>query len=265
MARNGQSSVAASKQKDVDTFTINGTVYDGIYPRPHENGVFVNEVDASQPRFVSRFVFVERTPHGTPAGTDQEMEQHQVQTIMKLVRIAFSTHDALLTSKQYKCFDKAVPVYSRGICIRFDSLVDACEALELFRASQFVVSFKDSYEFALAKSHDTASMNEFEGQMMVVVAVETSNISTPLNFDFYGLQCLCESLERMMNCFGRVRTYVHYKTTETDTQLLLFFRFEFQSVEAATRAVASLKIDPMGGMDQQVRGPVHSFLSLTNF
>jgi hypothetical protein len=35
-----------------------------------------------------------------------------------------------------------------------------------------------------------------------------------------------------------VRTHLYHKTTETDTQLLLFFRFEFQLAEAATRVVA---------------------------
>jgi hypothetical protein len=265
MARNGQSAVAAGKQKALETVTINDTVYDGLHPRPHDLGFFIDELDATQPHFVSRFVFVERAPHGTAAGTDPELEQHEVQIIMKLVRIVFSIHDTSLTSKQYMCFDKAVPVYSRGVCLRFDSLMDACEAVELLRAQQFIVSFKDTYDFALAKSQDTASINEFEGQAMIVVAVESSEIGAPLDFDFNGLQCLCHSLERMMNCFGRVRTYAHYKTTESAIQLLLFFRFEFQSAEAATRAVASLKIDPMSGMDQQVSPPIHSSLCSLTF
>ncbi|KAF2680244.1 hypothetical protein K458DRAFT_269757, partial [Lentithecium fluviatile CBS 122367] len=208
-------------------------------------GTFVDELANNDPAFISRFLFVTRISNGTVAGQDHEMEQYHIQHMMKL----------------YQVFATCVPIYCRGIHLRFDSLRDACEAKQLLEAHGFELCFIDNYDFAIAKSQDTAAVNEFEGQVKVVVIVESFGAynqkqSTPA-FSQNDIVWLCEAVESAMNAFGSVRVSVHVKTDEIDgaddtdeAKLLFTFRVEFHSAEAAIRAVASLKKDPMWDVGQ---------------
>ena len=260
-----ESSVANGKKpvKVIDKVTIKGIDYKGLQPQPHALGTFINELSSSDQDFVSRFLFISQISDGTVAGTDHEMELYHTQHQMKLVCMILHIHDALLTSIQYQVFATCVPVYCRGVHLRFDSLRHACEAKQLLEARGFQMCFIDNYDFAIAKSQDTAAINEFEGQIKIVILVESATMTSCV-FTQNDIEWLGDNVERAMSHFGTVRTHAHYKTEEDNTKLLFSFRVEFHSSEAATRAVASLQKDPMWDIDANVRRPDHLLLSHAN-
>lgn len=58
-----------------------------VFPAPHIQGAFVNEMFEAERAYISRFQFVSQLPDGTDAGLDSEHELFSVQHQMKLVSI----------------------------------------------------------------------------------------------------------------------------------------------------------------------------------
>jgi hypothetical protein len=57
------------------------------------------------------------------------------------------------------CFLNAVPYYSRGVSIRYDSLRDAAEGKDILEQHEVTVNYVTSYDYALAKSQDTGLLD----------------------------------------------------------------------------------------------------------
>ncbi|KAJ4302757.1 hypothetical protein N0V90_001647 [Kalmusia sp. IMI 367209] len=223
-----ESSKAAGKKpvEVLTVLTIGHTTYRGLHPQPHAPGVFANELETTDPSFVSRHITIQVIPDGSNpfimAGTDHELELAKVQERMK----------------QYQVFNSCVPIYNRGVHLRFDDLQDAAEAKAVLEQHDFACSFVDNYEFALAKSQDTAAIDEHEGQVRIVVRIMPTDHGTRPSFGPKDLMNLHKDVEVTMTIFGSLKCLVHV-ATNTDT-LEFTFRMEYFSVEAANRAVASL-------------------------
>lgn len=110
-----------------------------------------------------------------------------------------------------------------------------------------------AYDFALAKSQDTAQLNEFEAQMKLTVMIEPNPDHAVWEFSLEDLAIITKSIEITAGVFGAVRNCIHIDSM--DAKLLLDFRIEFHSVDAANRAVQSLRIDPVWGMSNDVSDP----------
>ncbi|KAF2253965.1 hypothetical protein BU26DRAFT_420545 [Trematosphaeria pertusa] len=210
------------------------TIYQGLHPMPHRLGTFLNELANTDKDFVSRFLFVGEIPDGVKAGSDFEMEMFAVQHQMKL----------------YQVFNWCVPTYARGVYLRFDNIRDSCESHQLLNRRTFKMFFVDTYDFAIAKSQDTSSINEFEGQVKLPIVVSLAkhrhHKQPAIVLATKDLIWLTEAVECTMSIYGTVRASAH---TATDEENLIFtFRIEFHSVEAANRAVASLARDPIWGL-----------------
>lgn len=167
--------------------------------------------------------------------------------------------DAPLISIQYSVFAKCVPIYDHGIYLRFDNVRDACEAKQLLEAREFDLRFIDNYDFAVAKSQDTAAINEFEGQIKLVVFLQfgprgrNQKLPTPV-FTANDIVWLSNAIETVMGLYGNIRTNAHFAT---NTEEMTFaFRLEYFSAEAAQRAVASLEKDPVSGFSENVSSTV---------
>ncbi|KAF2128382.1 hypothetical protein P153DRAFT_386503 [Dothidotthia symphoricarpi CBS 119687] len=194
---------------------------------PHVQGAFVNELSENDKSYISRFQFVSQLPDGTNAGLDSEHELFSVQHQMKL----------------YQCFSNCVPVYARGVHLRFDDLREAAEAKDILEQHGFTVDWISSYEYALAKAQDTACLNEFEGQMKLPILIVPNPKHDAWEFTPADLTDMTDTIERVAGAFGTVRNCIHVDTE--DTKMLLIFRIEFHSVDAAHRAVYSLQSDPI--------------------
>ncbi|KAJ4324125.1 hypothetical protein N0V94_001481 [Neodidymelliopsis sp. IMI 364377] len=207
--------------------------YKGVlpFPAPYYQGLFANEVAEDDKSFISRFQFVSQLPDGTNAGVDSEHELFSVQHQMKL----------------YQCFSSCIPVYTRGVHLRYDDLREAAEAKDILTQHGFVVDWITSYEFALAKSQDTAQLNAFEGSIEVPVFIQPHPDSAVWKFTNDDLAEVTESIEITAGIFGTIRNCVHVETH--DTKMTLVFRVEFHSVDAATRAVQSLTLDSVWGIN----------------
>ncbi|KAJ4337594.1 hypothetical protein N0V87_004549 [Didymella glomerata] len=207
--------------------------YKGVlpFPAPYYQGLFANEVSEDLSSFISRFQFVAQLPDGTNAGVDSEHELFSVQHQMKL----------------YQCFSSCVPVYTRGVHLRYDDLREAAEAKDILSQHGFVVDWISGYEFALAKSQDTAQLNEFEGQIKVPVTIQPCTDYAAFEFTDADLVEVLQAIEITAGVFGTIRNCVHVETH--DTKMTLVFRVEFHSVDAATRAVQSLTVDSVWGVN----------------
>lgn len=159
----------------------------------------------------------------------------------------------MLTSTQYQCFSSCVPVYTRGVHLRYDDLREAAEAKDILSQHGFAIDSITGYEFALAKSQDTAQLNEFEGQVMVPVTIQPYPDHASFEFTNADLVEVSQAIEIAAGIFGTVRNCVHVETH--DTKMTLVFRVEFHSVDAATRAVQSLTLDSIWGVNNSVSLP----------
>ncbi len=146
-----------------------------------------------------------------------------------------------------------MPVYTRGVHLRYDDLREAAEGKDVLTEHGFLVTYITGYEFALAKSQDTAQLNEFEGQIKVPVVVQP--FSEHVGFTNADLAEITEAIELTAGVFGTVRNCVHVETL--DTKMTIVFRVEFHSVDAATRAVQSLLLDSVWGINNTVGLPAH--------
>lgn len=143
-----------------------------------------------------------------------------------------------------------MPVYTRGVHLRYDDLREAAEAKDVLAQHGFVVDWITGYEFALAKSQDTAQLNEFEGQIKIPVVIQPYSDTGVFMFTDADLAEMTEAIELTAGVFGTVRNCVHVETI--DVKMTLGFRVEFHSVDAAIRAVQSLTIDPVWGVNNSV-------------
>ena len=144
-----------------------------------------------------------------------------------------------------------MPIYTRGVHLRYDDLREAAEAKDILTQHGFVVDWITGYEFALAKSQDTAQLNEFEGSIKVPVTIEPYPQQTSFKFTNDDLAQVTEAVEVTAGVFGGVRNCIHIETH--DTKMTLIFRVEFHSVDAATRAIQSLTLDSVWGINNAVR------------
>ena len=69
-------------------------------------------------------------------------------------------------------------------------------------------------------------------------------------FSADDLAIMTKSVEITASVFGAVRNCIHVDSV--DANLLLDYRVEFHSVDAANRAVQSLRADPVWGMSNEV-------------
>ncbi|KAF3042064.1 hypothetical protein E8E11_006172 [Didymella keratinophila] len=191
--------------------------YKGVlpFPAPYYQGLFANEISEDDKSFISRFQFVAQLPDGTNAGVDSEHELFSVQHQMKL----------------YQCFSSCVPVYTRGVHLRYDDLREAAEAKDILSQHGF----------------DTAQLNEFEGQIKVPVTIQPYPSQEAFEFTDADLAEVTQAVEITAGVFGTVRNCVHVETH--DIKMTLVFRVEFHSVDAATRAVQSLTVDSVWGVN----------------
>jgi hypothetical protein len=151
---------------------------------------------------------------------------------------------------QYACFHNAVPYYNRGVFIRYDNLQDAAEGKAILEQHGFALDYTTAYDYALAKSQDTTCIKEFEGQIKISIYVEPNPDHAIWEFGNEDLAGITKAVEITAGAFGAVRNVVHVDTL--DEKMLLVFRVEFQSVDAGNRAVESLNIDAVWGMNQDV-------------
>ncbi|KAL5393755.1 hypothetical protein PMIN06_011105 [Paraphaeosphaeria minitans] len=229
------STKVAGKKPVVELPAIRHTAYLGLNPQPHDLPVFVNEIETASNNFISRYVLVQMIPDGNrdiQAGSDHETELAKVQDKMK----------------EYAVFDMCVPIYSRGVYLRFDNLQDAGAGKLILEQHLFHCAYVDNYAFAIAKSQDTAAIDEFEGQIRVEVHATPVVNGLPIMFTLNDLKGMHDDLEAALTRFGPIRDFVHASTDQTS--LMFVFRFEFYSVEVANRARASLLDTPLMRMDQ---------------
>jgi hypothetical protein len=160
----------------------------------------------------------------------------------------------LLIIIQYACFSNCIPVYTRGVYLRYDDLRDAAEGKDVLEQHDFHVQYVTSYQYALAKSQDTAHLNEFEGQIQLSVMIDANPEHAIWEFTNadYGLMQL--AVHNVASAFGKVRNLVHVNTD--NEKMTLTFRVEFHGVDAANRAVQSLSIDPVWGTNSEVSHPL---------
>ena len=151
---------------------------------------------------------------------------------------------------QYQCFSSCVPVYTRGVHLRYDDLREAAEAKDILTQHGFVIDWTTGYEFALAKSQNTSQLNEFEGSIKVPVIIQPYAEHSVFEFTNADLAEVTEAVELTAGVFGTVRSRIHVETH--DTKMTLVFRVEFQSVDAATRCVQSLTLDSVWGINNAV-------------
>ncbi|KAL6704566.1 hypothetical protein ACN47E_008076 [Coniothyrium glycines] len=201
-------------------------------PAPYVQGAFVNEMAEDSKTYISRFLVVTQLPDGTLAGQHDEHEMSTVQAKMK----------------RYACFSTCVPVYARGVYLRFDDLHDATEAMDILERHYFYADYVSGYDFAVAKGQDTAQVNEFEGQIKLAILFDPNPDHNIWNFTDADATALTKSVEATAEAFGSVRNCVHVETD--DTKSLLVYRIEFHSIDAANRAVQSLLADPACGVNK---------------
>jgi hypothetical protein len=228
-------------------------------PPPAIQGSYVNEIDENAPGFVSRYQLVSQLPDGTNAGLDIEHELFSVQHQMKLVSILLFLLMTLLTVFQYACFATCVPTYTRGVYLRYDDLREAAEGKDILEQHGFTVDYVSGYQYALAKSQDTAQLNEFEGQIQLSVMIDANPDHAIWEYSQYDHCSVVVAIESICQAFGPVRGY-HHVDTDND-KMLLTFRVEFYSVDAANRAVYSLSTDPVWGTNSEVCRPLLSCLA----
>ncbi|KAL5121628.1 hypothetical protein ACEQ8H_000314 [Pleosporales sp. CAS-2024a] len=202
-----------------------------VLPQPpdYQPGAFVDEVSETDPDFLSRYQLVTRLPDGINAGLDQEQELFAVQHHLKL----------------YACFNTCVPVYTRGVYLRYDDLRDAAEGKAVLEQHGFQVEYVTAFKYALAKAQDTAQINEFEGQIKLSVMIDANPEHAVWDFTEADDCLLTFAITNVASAFGKVRNLLHVDTN--NEKMALTFRIELHSVDAANRAVNSLSTDPVWG------------------
>jgi hypothetical protein len=165
----------------------------------------------------------------------------------------------VLTLFKYACFSHCVPVYTRGTYLRFDDLRDAAEGKDILEQHQFVVDYVSGYSYAIAKSQDTAQLNEFDGQIQLSIKIDAPANHAVWEFTENDYRDVVMAMDSICQAFGPVRNMVHVETDNAN--MCLVFRIEFYGVDAANRAVHSLTTDPVWGTNSEVSHEPFSHLT----
>jgi hypothetical protein len=151
---------------------------------------------------------------------------------------------------QYQCFASCVPLYTRGVHLRYDNLRDAAEGMAILTEHGFLVEYISGYQYAVAKAQDTSQINEFEGQIKLPVIIEANPNDAMWSFTPDDLVEVCNTIQVNVADFGTVRNCFHVETNQASMKVV--FRIEFHSVDASTRAVQSLRADSLWGFSTAV-------------
>jgi hypothetical protein len=143
-----------------------------------------------------------------------------------------------------------VPYYSRGVFVRYDDLRDAAEGKDILEQHEFTVDYVTPYDFAKAKAQDTASLKEYEGQVKLAILVDPNPDQGACEISSEDLSGVCNAVKITAQAFGEVRNVTHVESI--DEKMLLVYRIEFYSIDAAVRAVQSLRLDPVWGVNGDV-------------
>jgi hypothetical protein len=160
----------------------------------------------------------------------------------------------LLTVFQYACFSNCVPTYTRGVYLRYDDLREAAEGKDILEQHGFTIDYVTGYQYALAKSQDTAQLNEFEGQVSLTVMIDANPEHAVWEYTQADQCVMVVAIDNICQAFGPVRGYHHVDTD--NNKMTMTFRIEFFSVDAANRAVCSLNIDPVWGTNAEASHPL---------
>jgi hypothetical protein len=155
---------------------------------------------------------------------------------------------------QYQCFAACVPLYTRGIHLRYDNLRDAAEGKAILNEHGFTVEYISGYQYAVAKSQDTSQINEFEGQVKLPVIIEANPNDAMWSFTAADLVEVSNILQLNVTSFGAIRNCFHVETNQASMKVV--FRIEFHSIDASVRAVHSMRADPLWGFSNAV-SPSH--------
>lgn len=139
-------------------------------------------------------------------------------------------------------FSSAILIYSRGVHLRFDNLRDSCEAKYLLECLGYLIEYIAPYEFAVAKSQDTATVSDYEGQVNFPISVHPIT-----NLNRAGLNELAGFVHQFASYYGDVREVEHVSTDEQTGTIR--YRVEFMSIDAANRAIQCIKEFPIYGGD----------------
>ncbi|KAF2638953.1 hypothetical protein P280DRAFT_404151 [Massarina eburnea CBS 473.64] len=194
----------------------------------YSEGGFTTDRNHGDPVFASRFLRVHSFNHGyLPAGADHEME---LSTILKY----FTQYDEFLNCSLY---------YWNGVYLRFDATDDASQAKNILEWAGGIYSdLIDSFDFARAKSMDSMCIDEFEGQIKLVMHCSTAS---GMPFCLADVRDLNERVGLLLGLFGDIGHFVHIATD--DNAMTFTYRVEFKSVLVAHRAVVSLSKDTATG------------------
>jgi hypothetical protein len=141
-----------------------------------------------------------------------------------------------------------VPVYTRGIYLCYDDLRDAAEGKDILEQHQFTIDYVSGYSYAIAKSQDTAQLNEFDGQIQLSIKIDAHPDHAVWEFTDEDHREVLASVESICQAFGPIRNIVHVETNNEN--MYFVFRIEFYGVDAANRAVHSLTTDPVWGTNK---------------
>jgi hypothetical protein len=277
----GKQPVVAVVAPAIPPVVVSSEQTTSLKPASRSQAKFLNEVDREHEDFISRYLSVLQYPDTTVAGYDQEVELHDIQARMKEVSVLLillflfplhfistssltwndhtslrsppsclllliTTHIHLLLNfadlLQYLTFSSCVPLYSRGVHMRFDNLRDSCEAKYLLECLGYLIEYITPYEFAVAKSQDTATVSDYEGQVNFPMLVQPIG-----NLNRKGLNKVAGFVHDFASCYGVVRDVEHAATDEKNG--IIRFRVEFMSIDAANRAIQGIKEFPLYSSD----------------
>ncbi|KAB2100364.1 hypothetical protein AG0111_0g11334 [Alternaria gaisen] len=190
-------------------------------------GAFVDEFLQGDPAYVSRY-------HHVQGGADIDHLQFLVQSQMR----------------RYACFLHAVPFkheHSSTMYVRYDTVSDAAEGKDILLQAGLFVNYVSIVDFANAQGKDTGKVKECEGQITLSVSIEPNPDHAIWEFTSEDLGSVTKNTETIAKVFGPVRNVVHVDTL--NDKMHLVFRIEFDSVDAAHRAIQSLRKDPVYGLN----------------
>jgi hypothetical protein len=102
----------------------------------------------------------------------------------------------------------------------------------------------------VAKSQETANLNEYEGHVKLSVFIDANPERTSNEFTQIDYCVTICAVQDICKAFGPVRKVAHIATN--DEKSVFHFRIEFHGVDAANRAVRSLATDSVWGYNAEV-------------
>jgi hypothetical protein len=106
------------------------------------------------------------------------------------------------------------------------------------------------YDYARAQDKDLGKVKEFEGQIYLPISIKANPEHAVWEFTSDDFANITKNVELIAKEFGPVRNIVH--TDTMDDTMHLGFRVEFDSIDAAHRAVQSLRLESLFGYGSDV-------------